>query len=527
MNVSLISGNSKRSLFTEDKELLTPQKALSSGTEFLIKTVWCYPLFVFALYMLSAVFIDSVYIRLFSSVILGFFPWKESMMKIFSGRYRNLRTQLLVLLQVLCTSVSSGYSIEKSLELVRPVIEHTFGKKSVLIKPLISLENNLRMHMSLEGSLTNFGKEINFPETIPIFHALALSGKIGNNSLAILRSSCQMLSEMNAVESEIAALNAGKNAEAVLLCIMPFAITYALNSMSKDYLSMAKNTKTGSALLLTAFALCVISAALLFRFISLSASENKTKNRFEEESNSDRSKTTRLADLAVRILPQGVSSARHELFSELSTDPKTAYNKFIIKQIITCSVVTVLAAGILYAAGKPVIISAGAAVLILFLNNRDIIAEVQLKREYLMKDIPLFMCLMSTLLEAGMQLPKSIEICSAAFEERPVLSHEIKNLRAMILSGLSASDAVERFSLRIQIPEAQSALLLVARYGRLGSSEVLNLLSLQASSCWNLCRNAARKKQEREALGLLLPMTLDFICVLIVAMTPAIISIGI
>ena len=126
-----------------------------------------------------------------------------------------------------------------------------------------------------------------------------------------------------------------------------------------------------------------------------------------------------------------------------------------------------------------------------------------------------------------MQLPKSIEICSTAFEERPVLSNEIKSLRAMILSGRSASDAVERFSLRIRIPEAQSALLLVARYGRLGSSEVLNLLSLQASACWNLCRNAARKKQEREALGLLLPMTLDFICVLLVAMTPAIISLGI
>ena len=43
-----------------------------------------------------------------------------------------------------------------------------------------------------------------------------------------------------------------------------------------------------------------------------------------------------------------------------------------------------------------------------------------------------------------------------------------------------------------QIPEAQSALLLVARYDRLGTAEVLNLLQLQASSCWNLCRNAAR-----------------------------------
>jgi len=144
-----------------------------------------------------------------------------------------------------------------------------------------------------------------------------------------------------------------------------------------------------------------------------------------------------------------------------------------------------------------------------------------------MQDIPLFMCLMSTLLEAGMQLPKAIEICAKAFGDNKNLSLEIKNMRAMMLSGISASDAVEKFSLRIQIPEAQAALLLVARYGRLGTSEVLNLLQLQSQSCWDLCRNAARKKQEREALALLFPMTLDFICVLLVATTPAIISLGI
>ena len=429
MNAWSLKKNSQRSLFTTDDpgheaRELTPRQS------FLLKSLWAYPLFAAALFMLSSVFIDSVQLRLICSAVLGFFPWRESALKIYSGRYRNLRTQLLVLLQVLCTSVSSGYSIERSLELVRPVIEHTFGRKSVLVKPLINLENNLRMHVSLEEALHSFGREINFPETIPIFHALAISGKIGNNSLAILRSSCQMLSEMNAVESEISALNAGKNAEDT-------------------------DIRTG--------------------------------------------RKCRYADLALKFLPQGFTAARHELFSELSHDPKAAYDRFIRKQIVTTVLSLLLAGTVLCLAGKPVIFALFFAVIMPVLNNRDIHHTAELKREYLMKDIPLFMCLMSTLLEAGMQLPKAIEICSSAFEDKCILAGEIKSLRAMILSGSSASDAVERFSLRIQIPEAQSALLLVARYGRLGSSEVLNLLSLQASACWNLCRNAARKKQEREA----------------------------
>ena len=526
MNAKSQSMNLKQSLFTEVKSSVTGKRELKQQTVFLIKTVWCYPLFVITLYFLSYLFVDSAVIRWISSSVLGFFPWKESMLKIYSGRYRNLRTQLLVLLQVLCTSVSSGYSIEKSFELVRPVIEHTFGKKSVLVKPLINLENSLRMHVSLENALGTFGKEIDFPETIPVFHALAISGKIGNNTLAILRSSCQMLSEMNSVESEIASLNAGKNAEAVMLCIMPFAITFALNRMSSDYISMAKNTTTGSVLLFAAFVLCVISSALLFRFISHQTNDRNLKTLTEDDKK-QRKNDYFFADLAIKLLPQSVSSSRHELFSELYSDPKKAYDRFIRKQIITSVLIGALASVILIMSSKPVVLVIPAVIVSIILSNRDIAHQAELKRESLMKDIPLFMCLMSTLLEAGMQLPKSIEICSTAFEERPVLSNEIKSLRAMILSGRSASDAVERFSLRIRIPEAQSALLLVARYGRLGSSEVLNLLSLQASACWNLCRNAARKKQEREALGLLLPMTLDFICVLLVAMTPAIISLGI
>ena len=228
-----------------------------------------------------------------------------------------------------------------------------------------------------------------------------------------------------------------------------------------------------------------------------------------------------------RILPTGFITSRHELFNELSVNPRLAYEQYLKKQILICAASGLIGVAVLLKLGKNPCFAIPFVILMAVLGSREVRSEVERKREDLMTDIPLFMCLISTLLEAGMQLPKAIEICAKAFGDNKSLSLEIKNLRAMMLSGISASEAVERFSLRIQIPEAQSALLLVARYDRLGTSEVLNLLQLQASSCWNLCRNAARKKQEREALGLLLPMTLDFISVLMVAMTPAIISLGI
>ena len=506
----------------------TARKKSHSFPLFLVKTIWVYPIFVVAVYFASGLFISSELIRLVLAVLLSIFPWKEAMKKIYSNNYRHMRTQLLVLLQVLCTSVSSGYSIEKSLLLIRPVIERTFGKRSMLLKPLINLENNLKLHVSLEESLNIFAQQISFPETVPVFHALAISGEIGNNSLSILRSSCQMLSELNAVQGEIAASNAGKNAEAAILCVMPFGVTFALNYMSSEYLDMARNTRTGSAILAAAFGICTIACAMLLRFMSHEKGRKAYKSELALNTQTgNQIPATPLTKVVKKLFPASFITSRHELFNELSVNPDLSYEQYLKKQLLTGIVSLILFSAILITLGKNPVFAIFFTTAMLFLGSYEIRSDVERKREDLMSDIPLFLCLISTLLESGMQLPKAISICSKAFGENKSLSLEIKNLRAMILSGISASDAVEKFSLRIQIPEAQAALLLIARYGRLGSSEVLNMLNLQAQSCWGLCRNAARKRQEREALGMIIPMTLDFISVLMVAMTPAIISLGI
>ena len=506
---------------------LTVRKSSHPFAVFLAKTIWVYPVFVAVVYFASGLFISSETVRLILAVALSIFPWKEAMKKIYSNNYRHMRTQLLVLLQVLTTSVSSGYSIEKSLLLIRPVIERTFGRRSMLLKPLINLENNLKLHVSLEESLNTFAKQIAFPETVPVFHALAISGEIGNNSLSILRSSCQMLSELNAVQGEIAASNAGKNAEAAILCAMPFGVTFALNYMSREYLDMARNTRTGSFLLALAFGVCTIACAMLLKFMSHEHGRKAYKSELAVNLTSGKAYSTPLTKLVKKIFPASFITARHELFNELSVNPDYTYEQYLKKQLLTGTVFLALSASILITLGKNPLFALFLTAALLLLGGFEIRSDVERKREDLMSDIPLFLCLISTLLESGMQLPKAISICAKAFDENKSLSLEIKNLRAMILSGIPASDAIEKFSLRIQIPEAQAALLLVARYGRLGTSEVMNMLNLQSQACWNLCRNASRKRQEREALGMIIPMTLDFISVLMVAMTPAIISLGI
>ena len=389
---------------------LTVRKSSHPFAVFLAKTIWVYPVFVAVVYFASGLFISSETVRLILAVALSILPWKEAMKKIYSNNYRHMRTQLLVLLQVLTTSVSSGYSIEKSLLLIRPVIERTFGRRSMLLKPLINLENNLKLHVSLEESLNTFARQIAFPETVPIFHALAISGEIGNNSLSILRSSCQMLSELNAVQGEIAASNAGKNAEAAILCAMPFGVTFALNYMSREYLDMARNTRTGSFLLAIAFGVCTIACAMLLKFMSHEHGRKAYKSELAVNLTSGKAYKTPLTGLIKKIFPASFITARHELFNELSVNPDYTYEQYLKKQLLTGAVFLALSASILMTLGKNPLFALFLTAALLLLGGFEIRSDVERKREDLMSDIPLFMCLISTLLESGMQLPKAISM---------------------------------------------------------------------------------------------------------------------
>ena len=187
------------------------------------------------LYFLSEAFVPILSLRIFLSITLSFFPFLSVAGLLFEKRRALLRSQAKVLFQSLCTSVSGGYSLESSFILASGTMEKAFGKRSLMANGLVRLEKALSAHMPLSEALEDFCRKLDFIEILPIFHALAISRIVGNGVISILRNSCQMLSELIAVNSEVEANNAGRNAEAFVLCVMPFGITYALSGFSDGY----------------------------------------------------------------------------------------------------------------------------------------------------------------------------------------------------------------------------------------------------------------------------------------------------
>ena len=197
------------------------------------------------------------------------------------------------------------------------------------------------------------------------------------------------------------------------------------------------------------------------------------------------------------------------------------FDGFIYKTLSTILLLTPLFLLVFMFLSLPVFLVLFLDLLLLVLFHVDQQSMVNKRRLILMEDLPLFISMLSTLLESGILLPKALSTCGYAFSDQSCLREELQHIITTIEGGVSAADALESFSHRISIPEAQSALLLAARYERSGGNEVLGLLRLQASSCWALCRNASRKKREREAFTMIFPMMLDFVSVLLVAIAPA------
>jgi len=495
---------------------------------FLLRHLWVYPICTASIFFLSDAFLPLLILRVLLSLILSVFPFLAIVKLLYGKRNALLRSQSKVLLQSLCTSVSGGYSLESAFICARPTMEKAFGRRSLMAHALLRLEKSLSAHVPLPDSLTDLCYRLDYIELLPIMHALSITRVVGNGIISILRNSCQMLSELMSVSSEVDANNAGRNAEAFILCLMPFGITFALSSFTSGYMDNARQAPLGIALMLLAFCISVISCGFLFTLIG---SDRKAVVVQSDKSASllplPQSYVKIIRLFLIRILPESYITRQYELFSELSCEPDKLFDRQIQKMISMVLVTTPLFITLLYLSGFPVYLIVPSEIILCVLIHHEISQKVQKRREYLMEEIPLFLSMLVTLMQSGVLLPKAIATCSEAFPDTSTLGNEIQIIKAQMLSGISAGSAIENFSGRTSIPEAQAALLLAARYELTGGSEVLQLLALQSTACWSLCRNASRKKRERDTLAMILPMMLDLISVLLVAVTPALLSLNI
>lgn len=156
--------------------------------------------------------------------------------------------------------------------------------------------------------------------------------------------------------------------------------------------------------------------------------------------------------------------------------------------------------------------------------DRDL--NERLKRRYRMIriDFPDFLNKLTLLVDAGLTVERSWEKIACENKSSRPLYEEIERVWLNIKGGKSQSEAYEDFARRCRAPEISKFISAILQNLRKGNDKLITILRVQASDCWEIRKNEAKKLGEEASSKLLFPMMIMFIAILIIVLTPAVLQ---
>jgi tight adherence protein C len=163
-------------------------------------------------------------------------------------------------------------------------------------------------------------------------------------------------------------------------------------------------------------------------------------------------------------------------------------------------------------------------IIIAYAADSDLNKKIRKRRNKLQLDFPDFLNRLSLLVNAGMTVSRAwIKISEDANKKGP-LYDEIALTVSEIKSGKSEIIAYEDFALRCKVPEITKLVSIIEQNLKKGSKELVSILKFQASDCWQMRKNVAKRLGEEASTKMLLPLMLMFAAIILIVATPAIMA---
>ncbi len=151
--------------------------------------------------------------------------------------------------------------------------------------------------------------------------------------------------------------------------------------------------------------------------------------------------------------------------------------------------------------------------------------QIEKRSEELIGDFAEVVSKLALLTNAGMILREAWMITADAgegtfYKEMKVTVSEMEN-------GISEVEAIRRFGLRCVMPEIKKFSTTLIQGIQKGNSDLAAMLQNQSSEVWNLRRQQVRRKGEKAASKLLVPIFIIFGGILIMIMIPIFTNLGV
>ncbi|MDD4367905.1 MAG: hypothetical protein PHP39_03025 [Oscillospiraceae bacterium] len=496
------------------------------------------------------------------ALIFAFVPYLSIQHYLGQKAQQACRSTAVLYLQYLLSGLTGGKSLEKMIRQAGGQFCPPALQSADFRQWLSYVNRDLDAQMPLAQALSSHLTVLVSPDVGTAISMLAKAVQLGARAQDFIESAIRMLNEQDRLTEEVAAENARDRLEATVLNYLPLALAIILRQMWGQTSQAASPPSRQFWLTLLSFCLLLLSW-LISTYVKVkkeSSGQSKSHRqaaiisrlplrRFVKNKSAWHPVIDRLASLypaARRLklyqafsLSQLAQAARtsaksadrnlgdrsEQTTGHTEPEPLPAYLQFIRQ--LTAEKLDALLIGLLIGslAGlfwlPALCLFPLLTLLIALAHDQRILEQAKETELQLLNDLPYFLVISSRLLEAGMSMAQAMQISSDQLVPERPLYWVISRILVRVSSGLPAGPELAALAARLSTPTAQSALMLLEQYERMGQPHILSRLSEQASRCWELLRNGMRKGAEQRAALLLIPMMLDLVAVILLAMAPS------
>ena len=431
--------------------------------------------------------------------------------------------QFQLLLSFLSARVASGQTLEHALTEAAPALEQELGPSNRLVRSLIVLRRQLQAQMQIDAVLAGFAKRFGSARISAQLSALVPLSRHGGRLDLFLRRSHDALNKERRMQADVTAARSQTTSETLVLLVLPFVLASA---MSGEYRGELAKVPWQQAALLLIFAITVLAVIAAVAALTPERPRHKPEHT-KKATKKPLTRTPRLlSHIYLKWLPGGLGH-RLQKAAERTGGPDGFLRHlgmkrrlFMLSGILTAwFAVTLEISPFVY----PLLY-----MLPCLLHDLDLRQKESICVQSYRLDLPIVLNLLVTSLESGLTL-------DTALAHLPVISdasvpgscgQAMRQVRQKLALGQTADSVLTELADLCPIPDLASALHLAARYARQGGSELISLLSVTANDSWQEYRLALQKKLERRSLYLMIPMGLDLLAVILVAVLPAIASLS-
>ena len=162
--------------------------------------------------------------------------------------------------------------------------------------------------------------------------------------------------------------------------------------------------------------------------------------------------------------------------------------------------------------------------LLSFAYDHDLKKEGEERQEALVLSYPSFLARLTLLAQTGMPIRQIFARLSK--EKEGVVYEEVRRTFREMESGMTQTEALERFGKRTRLPQYKKCAALLTQNIRRGTGELIAALGQESGNAFEEQKAAARRKAEEAQTKLLFPMLLMLGVVMILILVPAWLSFG-